>query len=84
MVKLNKSDILKIRILKQYKEKDIDYTASYLSDILKSKFETVSKALEFFYNIGVVEKDIKEHGKQNYTYYYLTKIGKELLKSEKI
>lgn len=79
-----KSDNLKIKILKQYKAKNISYTASILSDILGSKFETVKRALEFFYNIGVVEKEIKEHGKKNYTYYNLTEIGNNLIKSQKI
>lgn len=81
MVKLIKNDILKIKILKQYKKNNISYTASILSDILKSKFETLRKALEFFYLIGVVEKEIKEHGEKIYTYYNLTNNGKILLKS---
>ena len=84
MVKLNKSDSLKIEILRQYKKKPIDYTASYLSDLLDSKFETIRKALEFFFRINVLNKDVKEHGEKKYTYYILTDIGKSLLKSKKI
>jgi len=84
MVKLTKNDILKIQILKQYKKRSIDYTASYLSDILKSKFETVNKALEFFFCIGVVEKEIKQHGEKKITYFSLTEIGKNLINSNKI
>ena len=84
MVNLTKNDKLKIKILKQFKKKNIDYTSSYLSEILGGKFETIEKALQFFYEIGVLGKDIKEHGKINYTYYYLTDIGKNLLKSKKI
>lgn len=84
MVKLNKNDVLKIQILKQFKKKEIDYTASYLSEILKSKFETVNKALEFFFCIGIVEKDIKEHGMKKITYFFLTDIGKNLINSNKI
>ncbi len=79
MVILVKNDVLKIRILKQYKKKNISYTASFLSTILKSKYETIKKALEFFYSIKILEKEIKDHGKKNYTYYNLTKIGKDLI-----
>ena len=84
MAQLNKNDILKIQILKQFKKKDIDYTASYLSEILDSKYETVKKALDFFYMIDILERDIKEHGKKNITYYNLTNYGKTLLRSNKI
>jgi len=84
MIKLTKNDILKIQILKQFKKKEIDYTASYLSKILKRKYETVNKALEFYFCLGIVEKDIKEHGKTKITYFFLTELGKNLLKSKKI
>ncbi len=85
MAKLIKSDNLKIQILKQFKMKNRSYTASHLSEIYKSKFETMRRALEFFYAIGVVEKEVKEHGEnKKITYYNLTEIGKILLKSEKI
>jgi len=84
MVKLIKSDVLKLKILKQYKERNISYTASLLSKELSGKFETIQKALEFFYKIGVIDKEIKEHGKKNFTYYNLTEIGKNLIKSERI
>ena len=84
MVKLIKNDILKIKILKQYKHRNIDYTASYLSNILKSKYETVKKALNFFYSIDILEKDIKEHGEKNITYFQLTEYGRNLLSSNKI
>ena len=84
MVKLIKSDNLKIKILRQYKKKNISYTASLLSGVLGYKFETIKRALEFFYKIGVVDKEIKEHGKKNFTYYNLTEIGKHLIRSEKI
>jgi hypothetical protein len=84
MVKLTRNDILKIQILEQFKKKEIDYTASYLSEILRSKFETISKALEFYFCLGIVEKDIKEHGKKKITYFSLTELGKNLIKSEKI
>jgi hypothetical protein len=84
MVNLNKSDILKIHILRQFKKKKIDYTASYMSELLNSKFETANKALEFFFEIGVLEKDVKEHGERNITYYSLTDIGSKLLSSPKI
>lgn len=79
MVKLIKSDVIKINILKQYEKRNISYTASLLSDILKCKFQTVRNALEFFYCIGIVDKEIKEHGDKNYTYYNLTEIGKKIL-----
>ena len=79
-----KNDILKIKILKQYKAKNISYTASILSNLVESKFETVKRALKFFINIGVVEKEIKEHGKKFFTYYNLTEIGINLIKSQKI
>ncbi len=79
MVKLIKNDKLKIEILRQFKKKNISYTASILSSFLNSKFETINKALEFFYRIGVVEKEIKEHGKKRYTYYNLTESGNVLL-----
>lgn len=84
MDNLIKSDILKVLILRKYKEKEISYTASYLSSFFEFKYETVKKALEFFCFIGVLEKDIKEHGKNDYTYYNLTKTGKELLKSDNL
>ena len=42
------------------KKKNIDYTASYLSEILKSKYETVKKALDFFFMLDILERDIKE------------------------
>ncbi|MHA1344550.1 MAG: hypothetical protein ACTSQG_11220 [Promethearchaeota archaeon] len=84
MVKLIKNDILKIKILKAYKKNNISYTASILADNLKSKFETIKKALEFFSQIGVVYKEVKKHGKKDYTYYNLTEIGEELINSDKI
>ena len=83
MPKLIKNDILKIKILETYKEKNISYTASMLSDILKSKFQTVKNALEFFYCLGAVEKEVKEHGEKSYTYYNLTEIGEMLVNSIK-
>ena len=84
MVKLIKNDLLKIEILKQYKKRNISYTASILADFLNSKFETVKKALEFFLRIGVIEEEVKIHGKIDYTYYNLADIGKALLRSNKI
>ena len=84
MDNLNKSDILKIRILRQFKEKNIDYTASYMADLMNNKYETVKKALEFYFSLGIVEKEIKEHGDIQYTYYKITDLGNKLLKSEKI
>lgn len=84
MVRLNINDKIKIKILKQYKKKNIDYTASYLSEILGHKYQTIKKALEFFFELGICKKDIKEHGKKNYVYYGLNEIGQELLKSEKL
>lgn len=81
---LIKSDELKIKILKQYKKKSISYTASLLSNILKYKFETIRKALEFFCIIGILEKEVKHHGKKNYTYYNLTKIGDIIISLDKI
>lgn len=84
MVKLIKNDIIKIKILKEFKKKNISYTASHLSHLVESKYETVRKALEFFVQIGLLEKDIKEHRDKDYTYYNLTNIGKDLIKSKKI
>ncbi len=84
MVKLNRSDLLKIKILKQLKKKNIEYTASYLSAILNAKFETVKNALEFFYEIDLIDKDVKEHGVKNITYYFLSSKGKKLIESNKI
>lgn len=84
MVKLIQNDLFKLQILKQYKRKNSSYTASILANLLKSKFETIQKALEFFYLIGVVDKEIKEHGKKHITYYNLTKVGQDLINSEKI
>ena len=84
MDNMTKNDKLKIIILKQYKKHLIDYTSSYLSNLLEHKFETVKKALNFFYEIGVLEKEIKDHGKKSITYYSLTDIGLMLIKSHKI
>ena len=84
MKNLNRSDILKIRILNQFKKKDIYYTASYIASLLDSKYETVHKALEFFFQIDILEKDIKEHAEKNVIYYLLTEFGRNLLKSQKI
>ena len=84
MVKLIQNDLLKLQILKQFKRKNSSYTASTLASLLNSKFETIKKSLEFFYLIGVVDKEIKEHGKRHITYYNLTKFGQELINSEKI
>ena len=81
---LNKSDILKIQILKQFKKKEIHYTASYLASLLDSKYETVHKALEFFYYIDILEKDVKEYPEKSIVYYFLTEFGKKILKSPKI
>jgi len=83
MPKLNKSDILKINILKQFKKKNIDYTASYLSEILSSKYETVKKALDFFYMIDIMDRDVKEHREKRIIYYRLTEYGKKLINSNK-
>lgn len=83
MPKLNKSDILKINILKQFKKKNIDYTASYLSEILSSKYETVKKALDFFYMIDIMDRDVKEHREKSIIYYRLTEYGKKLINSNK-
>ena len=84
MDNMTKNDKLKIIILKQYKKHLIDYTSSYLSNLLEHKFETVKKALNFFYEIGVLEKEIKDHGKKSITYYSLTEIGLLLINSDKI
>ncbi len=81
---MNRSDILKIKILKQLKKRNIEYTASYLSEILNAKYETAKKALEFFYEIDIIDKDIKEHGVKNITYYFLSSKGKSLIESNKI
>ncbi len=81
---LIKNDKIKLEILKEFKMRDISYTASILAIRLNSKYETIKKALEFFSLIGIVEKEIKEHGKKIYTYYNLTSIGREFLKSNKI
>ena len=75
-LKLNRSDLLKIKILKQLKKKDIEYTASYLSTILDAKYETVknadmpkdlkSKALDFLKKSYDEEKEmIKDWEKIN-------------------
>ena len=75
------NDKLKIQILKQYEDKNIDYTASYLAKILNAKYETINKGLEFFYKINILNKDIKEHGEKTITYYSLTKIGEQVIRS---
>ncbi len=79
MESLTKNDRKKIEILKQYNKKNISYTASILSEIIDCKFETAKKALDFFILIGIVEKEIKEHGSKIYTYYNLTEFGKKLV-----
>ncbi|MHA1285098.1 MAG: hypothetical protein ACTSQP_21575 [Promethearchaeota archaeon] len=84
MDKLNKSDILKIKILKQFKKNRTYYTASYLAKILKTKYETIYKALEFFYQIDLLDKDIRHFGKKFISYYYLTELGQKLVESNKI
>ena len=84
MNSMTKNDRLKIKILKQYKKHLIDYTSSYLSNMLNHKFETVKKALDFFYEIGVMEKEIKDHGNKTITYYSLTDLGLRLINSNKI
>lgn len=84
MDRLIKNDLVKIKILKQLKKKNIAYTASILAKMLGFKFETVQKALEFFFHIGIVNKDIKEHGKMQYVYFELTEIGQILISSKKI
>ena len=81
---LIKSDLLKIKILKQYKKVNSEYTASYLSEILNSKYETVKKALEFYFEIDILDKEVKYHREKAITYYRLTKLGNNLLKSNKI
>ncbi|MHA1150486.1 MAG: hypothetical protein ACTSR8_19890 [Promethearchaeota archaeon] len=84
MTKLTKNDRIKLKILEQYKRKNISYTPSLLASILEFKYETIKKALEFFHLMGILDKEIKEHGKQNYTYYNLTEIGNIIIKAEKI
>jgi predicted transcriptional regulator len=84
MVNLTLNDEFKIKILKQYKKKPIDYTASGLATISNCQYETAKKACEFFYKIGILYKEKKEHGKKDYIYYGLTEIGKILIKSDKI
>ncbi len=79
-----KNDLLKLKILKQFKRKNISYTTSILANLLNSKFETIKNALEFFHTIGVLDEEIKDHGKMIYTYYNLTIIGQNLIKSDKI
>ena len=79
MEKLTKNDRIKIEILKQFKKKNISYTASILSDTIKCKFETMKKALDFFVLVGIIEKDIKEHGSKFYTYYDLTDFGEKFI-----
>ena len=84
MSSLTKNDVLKIRILKQLKLKNIDYTASYLANLLKSKFETTKKALEFFYQIDILDKDVKEHNTKKITYYRLNENGLNIIKTKKL
>lgn len=83
MPNLLKNDKLKIKILEVYKKENISYTASLLSNIVKSKYQTVKNALEFFYCLGAIEKETKKHGKKSYTYYNLNKVGEILVDSIK-
>ena len=50
---------------------------------IECKFETAKKALDFFILIGILEKEIKEHGSKIYTYYNLTDFGKKLIEKIK-
>lgn len=79
MVVLVKNDALKIEILKQFKKKNISYTASLLASYLNARYETVRRALEFLTLIGATIKETKEHGKKNHVYYDLTPLGKEII-----
>lgn len=79
MVSLIKNDLVKIEILKQYRKKNISYTASHLSNYIEAKYETIKKALEFLAIIGIIEIEKKEHGMKDYIYYNLSNIGKEIL-----
>ena len=81
-MKLNKNDLVKILILQQYKKKNSSYTASLLAHLLKFKPETIKKGLEFLSYIGILEKEIKEHGKRNYSYFNLTDMGTILINQE--
>ena len=79
MEKLTKNDRIKIEILKQFKKKNISYTASILSEIIECKFETIKKALDFFVLLGIIDKDVKEHGSKYYTYYDITEFGEKVV-----
>lgn len=83
MVKLIKNDIFKIKILKIYKKHNKSYTASYLSKIINCKFETIVKALEFYCQIGILKKEVKDYSLKHYTYYNLTELGQVILDSLK-
>lgn len=83
MEKLTKNDRIKIEILKQFKKKNISYTASILSETIKCKFETMKKALDFFILLGIIEKDVKEHGSKYYTYYDITEFGEKVVEKIK-
>lgn len=40
----------------------------------------IRKALEFFFRLGIVEKEIKEHRKKDYIYYNITELGELIIK----
>tara|TARA_Y100000310_G_C20602496_1_gene773789 strand:- start:1118 stop:1363 length:246 start_codon:yes stop_codon:yes gene_type:complete len=75
-----KNDQIKIKILKEMSSKD-KITPSRLATNLKYKYETIKKSLVFLEKISLVKKEIMNHGKKDYVYYQLTKLGKEVSKN---
>lgn len=75
-----KNDQIKIKILREMFSK-AKITPSYLSSTLEYKYETIKKSLIFLERLSLVEKEVRNHGKKDYAYYQLTKLGKAVAKN---
>lgn len=80
MENIIKNDEIKIKILKELSLK-AKITPSMLATKLNYKYETIKKSLTFLEKLSLVEKEIMNHGKKDYVYYQLTKLGKEVSKN---
>ena len=79
--KLNKSDLIKIKILLNLNVID-DITINKLCDNVvkdkKTNRQTIENALFFLEQLGLIELFSKRHGLNEYKYVKITRLGKDI------
>lgn len=75
MKRITKNDAVKIKILKLLRNSESGISITAISEKLDVKYETVSSAVSFLENCGLLKLSTEKHGGLVYHYVKLSDLG---------